>query len=140
MKHHGSTKAPRSKVKKVKNLNSFVSWFEIPVANLERAIHFYSTIFNNTFETVQTLTHTMAFFPEGMGVNGALVFGDGCIPGSTGSLLYLNTGSDLDIALEKVIISGGQILMGKTIISEEMGYYSLILDSEGNRLALHSKS
>ena len=138
MKKNEKQKKPR--IKKPQKKGELLSWYEIPAANLERATHFYSTIFNFNFETVHTGTHTMAIFPAESGIGGALVFGDGCVPSQTGSLLYLNVGANLDETLEKVSVTGGQILMGKTLISEDVGSYSLILDSEGNRLALYSKA
>ncbi len=138
MKQKEKPKKPR--IKKPIKKGDFVSWYEIPVTNLDRAIHFYSTIFDIKFEPLQTGTHTMAFFPTESGVGGALVFGDGCIPSHSGSLLYLNAGASLDEPLNKISEAGGQILMGKTLINEDIGYYSLVLDSEGNRLALCSKA
>jgi hypothetical protein len=117
-----------------------VAWFEIPVLNLDRAIAFYSAIFNIKFEIITTVSHSMAYFPQDSGVGGALVFGDGCIPSQSGSLLYLNVQSDLDEALTKIIGVGGQIIMGKTLLGNDVGHYSLILDSEGNRIALFTKN
>jgi predicted enzyme related to lactoylglutathione lyase len=130
----------KPKTKKTQKKEEFLSWYEIPATNLERAVSFYSSIFNIEFETTHTGVHTMAFFPAELGVGGALVFGDGCIPSQTGSLVYLNAGPSLDEPLSKIQSSGGQILMGKTFISNEAGFYALVLDSEGNRLALCSKA
>lgn len=138
MKHKEKQDKSKNKKNTLKKPD-LVSWFEIPCSNLDRAIHFYSSIFNIIFETVHTPAHTMAFFPAESGISGALVFGDGCIPSQTGSLLYFNAGHSLDESLGKINSAGGQVLMGKTLISEDFGYYSLVLDSEGNRIALYSK-
>lgn len=116
-----------------------LTWFEIPVLNLERSMLFYSAIFDIEFETILTQNHSMAFFPKESGVGGALVLGDGCLPSSTGSLLYLNVQGNLENVLVKVIEVGGQILMGKTLLGDDVGHYSLVLDSEGNRIALFTK-
>jgi len=140
MKANTQVKKAKAKAKKTKKKEEFLSWYEIPAANLERAISFYSSIFDIKFETTHTGVHTMAFFPAEVGVGGALVYGDGCIPSQTGSLVYLNAGPSLDEPLSKIESSGGQILMGKTFISDDAGFYALILDSEGNRLALCSKA
>ncbi len=137
MKYKG--KPQETTKQKPQSKNNFLMWYEIPTSNLERAIDFYSEIFDIKFEIVHNGTHTMAIFPSEFNIGGALVFGDGCIPSQTGSLLYLNVGADLDEALAKINVAGGQILMGKTLIMEDEGYYALILDSEGNRLALYSK-
>lgn len=132
-------KLKKSKINKSQKKSDFLSWYEIPVASFDRAVSFYTSIFDIKFETVHTGTHTMAFFPTESGIGGALVFGDGCVPSQTGSLLYLNAGANLDETLSKIESAGGLVLMGKTLISEDIGYYSLILDSEGNRLSLYSK-
>jgi predicted enzyme related to lactoylglutathione lyase len=125
---------------KSKSKTEMVAWFEIPVLSLERATDFYSAIFNIKFETISTPTHSMAYFPKDSGVGGALVYGDGCIPSPSGSLLYLNVKDELDETLSKVVSSGGEVIMGKTLLGDDIGHYSLVLDSEGNRIALNSKS
>jgi hypothetical protein len=117
-----------------------VAWFEIPVINLERATAFYSAIFNVKFEIINTISHSMAYFPQDSGVGGALVYGDGCIPSQSGSLLYLNVQSDLDGTLAKITGVGGQVIMGTTLLGDDVGHYALILDSEGNRIALFTKN
>ena len=125
---------------KKKTSDELLSWFEIPVLNLDRAISFYSAIFNVSFESMTTPAHSMAFFPKESGVGGALIFGDGCVPSQSGALLYLNVGSDLDQKLAEVDKIGGQVIMGSTLLGDEVGHYSLILDSEGNRIALFTKN
>lgn len=137
MKSVAKTKKPKSK--KPKKIEEFLSWYEIPATDLDRAIKFYSSIFNISFETVQSGSHSMAFFPAESGIGGALVYGEGSIPSQTGTLVYLNADGNLDEAIGQVNSSGGQVLMGKTLISDDVGHYALILDSEGNRLALYSK-
>lgn len=132
-------KSSKNKTKK-NNSDDLLAWFEIPVLNLERAIIFYAKIFEVEFETINTATHSMAFFPKDSGVGGALVYGDGCIPSQTGSLLYLNVGNDLEQTLTKIIDFGGQIVMGATLLGDNVGHYSLVLDSEGNRIALFTKN
>ena len=137
MKHNPK---PKGKKKKQPVSGDLLSWYEIPAADLDRAVNFYSSLFNIKFETIQTTHHTMAFFPETSGIGGALVHGDGCVPSQTGPLLYLNAKEELDEMLGKVQRAGGQTLMGKTSIGEELGFYALVLDSEGNRLALTSRT
>jgi predicted enzyme related to lactoylglutathione lyase len=61
-------------------------------------------------------------------------------PSSEGSLVYLNCQPDLQVVLSKVKDAGGKVITEKTLISEEqqLGYWALIIDTEGNRVALHS--
>ena len=72
-------------------------------------------------------------------VGGAIVLRPGFhTPNSEGSLIYLNCQPDLQIILDRVTKAGGKELEGKTIIGEGLGYWALITDTEGNRVALHS--
>ena len=128
------------KKNKKKEKHDMFAWFEIPVLNLERAVSFYSTVFDIKFETINTLSHSMAYFPKDSGIGGALVVGDGCVPSHSGSLLYLNVTIDLEDALKKVVSVGGHVIMGKTLLGDDVGHYSLVLDSEGNRIALFTKN
>ena len=64
--------------------------------------------------------------------------GDDYKPTSDGAVLYLNAGNDLQPMLEKVSENGGQIIVQKTQISPEMGFFALFMDTEGNKLGLHS--
>ena len=129
---------------KAKNVNQpdkvgVITWFEIPATNFERAVGFYNQVFGTDLEISGTPTHRMAFFPENrLGIGGAVVCGEGSVPNSTGSLIYFDCGADLDAVLAKVQLAGGLVQMEKTLISEELGHYALSLDSEGNRIALHS--
>jgi len=67
-----------------------------------------------------------------------IISGEGAEPSNKGVLLYLNGGENLNIPLSKVEIAGGTVVLTKTKISDEIGYYAIFIDSEGNRLALHS--
>jgi predicted enzyme related to lactoylglutathione lyase len=91
-------------------------------------------------ETLDLSGYAMAFFPADKGIGGAVVTGEGCIPGQTGPLVYLNGGKDLDTVLSKVDEAGGRVVMKKTLINKESGYFAIFIDTEGNKLALHSKS
>ena len=117
----------------------FVNWFEIPAADLNRAVAFYSHIYGIEMETTRTGGYAMGFFPAGKGVGGAIVQGNGCVPGGSGTLLYLNGGRDLQTVLNRVAEAGGHVVMGKTEINPEFGFYAVFIDSEGNKLALHSE-
>jgi predicted enzyme related to lactoylglutathione lyase len=124
--------------------NNVVGWFEIPVKDMERAISFYEKVFGFQLERHQMGPLDMAWFPfyeEGSGSPGSLVhYPDAYQPSGDGVLIYLTAKSgDLSNELAKIEKAGGKILQGKTQISEEYGYMALFTDSEGNRLALHSR-
>lgn len=121
-----------------------VGWFEIPVRDIERAIRFYETLFVQRLER-QTFGKTeMAWFPmqqNSYGSSGALVYQpDVYTPGSEGPLLYFTTPTgDITLDLDRVQQAGGKIMMEKTLISDDIGYMALFYDTEGNRIALHSR-
>ncbi len=129
-------------VKKEKplKLKHYVNWFELPAYNFDRAVTFYNTIYGMVMETSEINGYAMAYFPATTGIGGAVVRGEGCVPSLTGPLIYLNGGTDLDIVLSKIELAGGRIILSKTMINEAIGYFALFVDTEGNRLALQSKS
>lgn len=133
----GGTSSKKQKEKKP--FTNFISWFEIPAVNFQQAVDFYNHIYSIDMEKNFSDNHAMAFFPAKNGVGGAIVAGPGSTPSDTGALLYLNGGKDLNLILEKVEAAGGRIIMPKTLINEEAGYFAIFIDSEGNKLALHSK-
>lgn len=126
-----------SKKKKL-NTKNYISWFEIPALNFHQAVNFYNHIFDIQMTENSTAVNAMAFFPATSGIGGAVIAGPGSIPSSIGPLIYLNGGDDLNIVLNRVEAAGGRIIMAKTLISEEDGYFAIFIDSQGNKLALHS--
>jgi hypothetical protein len=122
-------------------LKNALNWFEIPVADFERAQAFYARIFDFEMHENTMAGVRMGFFlfdPEQAGIGGAIVTGERYTPSDSGTMVYLNGGSDLKIVLDRIETAGGSIVMGKTQISPEIGYMALFLDTEGNRVALHS--
>ncbi|WNH14075.1 VOC family protein [Thalassobellus suaedae] len=131
---------PMSKNKKSNTIKDYVSWFEIPAIDFQQAVHFYNHIFGIEMEQNITDVNAMAFFPVKSGIGGAVIASPGSIPSDTGPLIYLNGGKDLNNVLNKVEEVGGRIVMSKTLISEDAGYFAIFIDSQGNKLALHSKN
>jgi uncharacterized protein len=131
---------PMSKKSKAKENKDYVSWFEIPAIDFQQAVHFYNHIFG--IEMAQNINdvNAIAFFPVTSGIGGAVIAGPNSIPSDKGPLIYLNGGDDLNIVLNKVVDAGGRVVMPKTLISEEAGYFAIFIDSQGNKLALHSNN
>lgn len=128
------------KKQKTNKLKNFVSWFEIPAINFQQAVGFYNHIYNIEMKTFSNGQYMMAMFPANGGIGGAVVSGPGSIPNDNGPLIYLNAGNDLNSVLNKVEEAGGRIIMPKTMINDETGYFAVFIDSEGNKLALHSEN
>jgi len=118
-----------------------INWFEIPANNFERATQFYSSVFEASLHKQEIMGTKMAFLPsEGQGVGGAVCCGEGYVPASTGALVYLNGGADLSVPLAKVGAAGGEVVVPKTKISDEIGFFAIFMDTEGNKMAFHSPS
>ncbi len=116
-----------------------INWFEIPASDLKRACDFYANVLSQEVHTQDINGLKMGFLHNGEdGVGGALVAGDGYSPSADGALVYLNGGEDLNTPLSRVEKSGGQVVLPKTKISDEIGYFAMFIDSEGNKVAFHS--
>lgn len=124
-------------------IGNALNWFEIPVADFERAKKFYETLFAYQMPDMQMGPVRMGFFlydQPGGKVGGAICQSEMHKPSQEGSLVYLNCQPDLQVILDKVEEAGGKILVTKTKISpdQELGFFANIIDSEGNKVALHS--
>jgi uncharacterized protein len=114
-------------------------WFEIPAANFDRAVGFYEKIFDTRLLREKFGPSDMAVFPhDDQAVSGCIMSGDGYKPGVEGSLVYLHSKSDLDGPLSRVKAAGGKVATPKTALPPGMGFFAHFLDSEGNRVGLHS--
>jgi predicted enzyme related to lactoylglutathione lyase len=119
-------------------MKSWTNWIEIPATDLKRAKKFYDTIFEMDTQLVDFGGLKMGIFPH-KDVGAALCQHESYKPSEThGVLVNLNSNPDLQIVLDRVEKAGGRILRPKTQISAEHGFMALIIDSEGNRMGLHS--
>jgi len=124
--------------------HNVIGWVEIPVENMERAIRFYEAVFEFKISRNQMGPLDMGWFPwvdNAIGSGGSLVYDPELYkPSQNGVLVYLTAFSgDADNELSRVEDAGGKILQPKTLISPDHGYMAIILDTEGNRIALHSR-
>jgi len=120
-----------------------IAWFEIPVADMERAKKFYETIFDITVKVNNLGGFIMGLLPDKprMGqANGALVQHEHYRPSLTDGVLVYFGCEDVALVLEKVEQAGGSILQPKTDIGAGHGFMGMLQDSEGNRIALHSNA
>jgi uncharacterized protein len=122
-------------------MQNLINWFEIPATNFKRAISFYKAILGVEIKETEMFGTKMGFFPtDGTNVSGAIVQGEEYKPSTNGTPLYLNAGSDLQTVLDKVEPNNGKIIVPKTQISPEMGYFGMFIDTEGNKMAVHSSN
>jgi uncharacterized protein len=125
------------------NFTHAISWFEIPATDLARAQKFYEAIFDMQMIPMDLPNLKMRMFPitdMQNGVGGALCDSGGFHKPSVteGPLIYLNANPDVQIVLSRVEAAGGKIMVPKTQISDDIGHMGVFIDTEGNRIALHS--
>jgi len=113
-----------------------VVWFDMPVTDLARASRFYSKVLeaeiNEEFPGVSVFKHGSD------DVTGCLYLSDEVTPSDQGVLLYFDVSGRLDQALAAVGQYGGSIQKPTESIGE-FGQRAIVLDCEGNRIALHSE-
>jgi predicted enzyme related to lactoylglutathione lyase len=121
------------------NGTNHVVWFDIPVIDLKRAVEFYSRVLSLKIDVYETEPGcSMGVFEHtNQGVSGCLYTDKVARPSAQGPLLYFNAQGRLDDAIAQVEKHGGKILEPKHQIGPH-GFRSVVLDSEGNRIALHS--
>lgn len=119
-----------------------IDFFDIYVENMARAKEFYEIVLDTKLtkmddpndDSVQMMVFEDDFKSHGTG--GALVKVKGANPGAGGTMVYF---SCEDCATEEARAgeSGGKIVKQKFSIGKH-GFVSIVLDTEGNMIGLHS--
>lgn len=115
-----------------------IVWCDIPVADLDRAIRFYSAVLGTEVKKQEFPGMAIGLFPDAdSAVSGCLYKNAEDQPSDRGPLVYLNCSGRLDAAVAAVEGHGGKVIKPKHQIGG-YGFRAVILDTEGNRVALHS--
>ena len=115
-----------------------IVWCDIPVLDLDRSIKFYSAVLGQLVKKQEFPGMTVAILPHNEGeVGGCLFTSEDQKPMDKGVLAYLNVNGRLDDAMAAVVHNGGKIIEAKHPIGP-FGFRAIVIDSEGNRVALHS--
>lgn len=115
------------------------NWIEIPVFDMERAKKFYSVLLDVGLNGMRMGGNDYALIDvKDRSNTGCLVKGDGYVPSMQGVVVYLNGGDDLSAVLARVTKAGGKVLLAKTFLSKEAGHIAFFVDTEGNKIGLHS--
>lgn len=133
------------KLKKIDAQTNVLTWFEIPVTDIDRAKHFYETILDIEMVKRSDGNDDAVFFPFDPGiiqatsgrVTGVLAKTERNSPSVNGTLVYINASPDIQTVLDKVEKTGGKIIAPKTRI--RAGFIAVIIDSEGNKVGLHAE-
>ena len=119
------------------------TWVEIYVEDMSRAKKFYETVLQVKMIPMQTPGEIgdleMLSFPWAAGetnISGALCKTSEMKPGTGGTLVYF-TCEDCSTETSRVVDAGGQVLQRKFQIGEH-GFCSIVMDTEGNTIGLHS--
>lgn len=121
------------------NMKSYISIFEIPATDLTRAVGFYQQILGIQIQKLEFPELQMGLFPvEEQMTTGVIMKGADYQPSAAGVTIYLNGGNDLQVILDKVETNGGKVIVPKTPHADEVGFFALFMDTEGNQMGLHS--
>jgi len=146
-KYPAGRRFKKQTMQKINAQNNAINWFEIPVTDTLRAKKFYETILGIQMETLEGPGEDVQIlFPRDASkvsalsgrVSGALVKNSRSRPSAEGALVYLNASPRVQEVIDRVASAGGKVLMPKTKIPA--GEISIILDTEGNRVALHAEN
>lgn len=113
-------------------------WLDIPVADLDRAIAFYAAVLAIQVHRERFESFDFAVLEHAGGNGGCLIVDPGAVTRG-GILVYFNTEGRIRDAVAEVERHGGQVLQDTHSIGPH-GYRAIVLDSEGNRIALHSSN
>ena len=118
-------------------MTSPISWFEIPVTDLQRATAFYEA----TLGTTLRVHDDMRVFPYQLGYpSGCLIKSPYSVPARTGTLVYFDVAKEgVATVLDRALAAGGKTVVPKTDIGEH-GFIAVIEDTEGNAIGLHQGS
>jgi len=122
-------------------MKTAIAWFEIPVLDMDRAKKFYEAVTTDELTDYEmpdpNVLYSVFPYEQGQGIGGALMLHPECKPSMDGVTIYLPGGDDLRPALERAEKAGAKIIIPRTNIGEN-GFMAQFIDTEGNRIALHS--
>lgn len=132
-------------MKKIDEQTNILTWFEIPVTDIDRAKTFYETILDIKMVRRTDGNDEAVFFPFNPNiiqatsgrVTGVLSKTVRNNPSSNGTVVYINASPSIQTVLDKVELAGGKVIAPKTQIPA--GFIAIIIDSEGNKVGLHAE-
>ncbi|HZQ41802.1 MAG TPA: VOC family protein [Acidobacteriaceae bacterium] len=115
-----------------------ITWFEIPVSDIDRARGFYENVLDS--KLMPYPGEPCFIFPtKDNGVAGCIVQRSQSKPAADGTIVFLNADGQLNAAVDRAKSAGSKVLVPRTEIPGGFGFFACILDSEGNHVGLHSR-
>lgn len=111
-------------------------WFDIPVSELDRAAAFYRAVLSVQVKKEDMGGFQLCVIEHGDGNGGCLVKSPDEVS-AVGVMIYLNVNGRIRDAVAQVRTHGGGVVEDVHSLSPH-GFRAIVLDSEGNRVALHS--
>ncbi|MFT4153494.1 VOC family protein [Parafilimonas sp.] len=132
-------------LKKIDETTNVITWFEIPVSDIDRAKKFYETILDIEMVKRADGNDEAVFFPFNPGVvqatsgrvTGILSKTARNNPSGNGTVVYINASPYIQTVLDKVEQTGGKIIAPKMQIPA--GFIAIIIDTEGNKIGLYAE-
>ncbi|WP_213956402.1 MULTISPECIES: VOC family protein [unclassified Variovorax] len=121
-------------------MSNAINWFEIPVADMDRAQRFYETVLGRSLRRQDFGGEHLAVFPyDAPATGGCLQLGANAsaAPGA-GIRIYLDCMPSIDAALARIEGAGGQVVSPKFELPQAIGFIAHMRDTEGNEVGLHA--
>ena len=123
-------------------MNNAISWFEIPVTDMDRAQRFYEAVLGRSLRRENFGGEVLAVFPHDKpGVGGALqLAANRPAPAGGGVRIYLDCTPSIDAVLARVDAAGGAVIAPKLALPPGMGFIAHLRDTEGNEVGMHAEA
>ena len=135
----------------------FISWFEIPARDFNRAMEFYKNVFKKEIDIYDFSGVAHGVFRLEGELTGAIVDSENEDAIQYGAILFFDANPDMSEILDLVEENGGEVLQRKALIKNtrandgmaeipqnlidgNIGYYAYFEDCEGNKMGLYSNS
>ena len=126
-------------------MDKLIAWVEIPTADFERAVTFYSSVFKLDLTQIDCGDgvptpdgdegEKMACFPTG---EGAIVYSPHAKPSENGAIVSFTVPDSIEATISRIEKANGKVVIPKTKIEAEgKGYFALCMDSENNKIGLY---
>lgn len=121
----------------INSLKNRVVWCDIPVAELDRAAAFYRAVLAIQVDKMEFDGSAFCILEHEKGNGACLIQNAAEVSSASGILVYMNVDQRIRDAVAHVEKLGGKVVQPVHPIGPH-GFRAIVLDSEGNRIALHS--